>query len=96
MALFVAQHPQIHGRTSLEHVADGLAGRLVIVSKSRPCANTPSSDVKILFAARRQLEKEAAAQKLPLRYMGPQDFSSELERLDGDYRALWRVSPWEN
>ena len=65
-------------------------------------ARTPPQVVRILAEATEvvvrspEFQKEAAAQKLPLRYMGPQDFKGELERLDRDYRALWRASPWEN
>jgi len=43
-----------------------------------------------------EFQQEAATQKMPVRYMGPRELQGELERQDRDYRALWRVSPWEN
>ncbi|HSV36699.1 tripartite tricarboxylate transporter substrate binding protein [Ramlibacter sp. WS9] len=43
-----------------------------------------------------EFQREAATQKMPVRYMAPGEFQGELERQDRDYRALWRASPWEN
>lgn len=65
-------------------------------------ARTPAPVLRVLSDAMAAIVRsseflqEAQAQRIPVRYMGPREFQSELERQDKDYRALWRTSPWEN
>lgn len=64
-------------------------------------ARTPTPVLRILsdamadIARSPEFQKDAAAQRMPLRFMGTQEFQRELEKQDTEYRALWRVSPWE-
>lgn len=64
-------------------------------------ARTPAPVLRILsdamadIARSPEFQKDAAAQRMPLRFMGTQEFQRELEKQDTEYRALWRVSPWE-
>ena len=64
-------------------------------------ARTPAHILSILsdtmgeIARSPEFQKEAAAQSMPLRYIPASEFQRELQRQDGEYRALWRASPWE-
>jgi len=80
-------------------------GADVVISALRGVAapaRTPAPVLRVLSEAiaaivrSPEFQQDAVTQKMPLRYLGPQEFQAELERQDKDYRALWRASPWEN
>jgi tripartite-type tricarboxylate transporter receptor subunit TctC len=64
-------------------------------------ARTPEPILRVLSEAMSEIarspefQKDAAAQMMPLRFMAAGEFQRELERQDAEYRALWRVTPWE-
>jgi tripartite-type tricarboxylate transporter receptor subunit TctC len=64
-------------------------------------ARTPAPILRVLadamadIARSPEFQKGAADQMMRLRFMAADAFQRELDRQDSDYRALWRVSPWE-
>jgi tripartite-type tricarboxylate transporter receptor subunit TctC len=43
-----------------------------------------------------EFQEQANQQNLPLRFLGPEAFASELTAMDAEYRALWSRHPWRD
>jgi tripartite-type tricarboxylate transporter receptor subunit TctC len=44
----------------------------------------------------REFQEQANQQNLPLRFLGPEAFASELTAMDAEYRELWSRHPWRD
>lgn len=51
-------------------------------------------DAIVRAASDPEFQAKAKETYQPLRILGPEAFAEELETMDGDYRALWAISPW--